>query len=63
MIRKIIALCIVLIAVSTAFTGCKKDPEPTPTDTPNVEKVEDAVEGAGDAAKEAVDEHAGHNHD
>jgi hypothetical protein len=60
MIRKIIALCIVLMAVSTAFTGCKNDPEPT---TPTVEDVENAVEDAGGAAKEAVDEHAGHDHD
>lgn len=60
MIRKIIALCIVLIAVSTAFTGCKNDPEPTEPDADDVKK---AVEDAGDAAKEAVDEHAGHDHD
>ena len=39
MIRKMIALCLVLTLVSVAFTGCKKDPEPV-KDPP----VEDVVD-------------------
>lgn len=35
MIRKIIALCLVLVAVSAAFTGCK-DKEPVEQDVPEV---------------------------
>jgi len=60
MTRKIIALCIVLIAVSTAFTGCKKDPEPTKPDADDIKK---AVDDASDAAKEAIEDHTGLDND
>lgn len=40
MIRKILALCLVLVAVSTAFTGCKKEAEPDKTGTTNNENVD-----------------------
>ena len=52
MIKKIIALCLVLTLVSVAFTGCKKDPEPVKPDTSET----DHVEGDGE-------DHTGHNHD
>lgn len=52
MIRKTIALCLVLFAVSTAFTGCKEQTEPVTPDTPEAEHVE------GDGH-----DHEGHDHD
>ncbi len=42
MIRKIIALCLVLMAVSFVFSGCKKDEEPTKPDVPDTKDVEEA---------------------
>lgn len=43
MIRKIIALCLVLMAVSFVFTGCK-DKEPETPDPPPVEDVDPPTE-------------------
>jgi len=60
MIRKIIALCLVLMMATFTLTGCKDDTEPT---KPETDKIEEKVDDAGDAAKKVVDEHAGHNHD
>jgi uncharacterized secreted protein with C-terminal beta-propeller domain len=60
MIRKMIALCLVLMAVSTAFTGCKNDPEPT---KPNADDVKKVVDDASNAAKEAVEDHTGLDHE
>lgn len=59
MIRKIIALSIVLVVVSGVFslTGCKKD-EPVKPDTEKVNEVVDDV--MNDAAAE---DHTGHNHE
>ncbi len=39
MIRKIIALCLVLMAVSFVFSGCK-DKEPATPDVPDTKDVE-----------------------
>jgi len=59
MIRKIIALSLVVIAVSTVFSvsGCKKEKDPEPViPAATVEEAETAIEGA-------VEDHSGHNHD
>ena len=37
MIRKIIALCLVLMAVSFVFSGCKDKEDPVKPDTPGTE--------------------------
>lgn len=56
MIRKILALSLVLLAVSMVFSGCKSDPEPVEvTPEVTVEKAEPAIEGV-------VEDHSGHNH-
>ena len=50
MIKKIIALCLVLTLVSVAFTGCKDKPVEE-KDHPETKDVKDAVDDAGDAAR------------
>ena len=64
MIRKILALSLVLLAVSMAFSGCKEKTEPvTPADADEIKKVEGAVEEVIPAIEEAVEDHSGHDHD
>jgi len=48
MIRKIIALCLVLMAVSFVFSGCKDDDPKLPTG----DDIKDAAEDAKDAIPE-----------
>jgi len=48
MIRKIIALCLVLMAVSFVFSGCKDDDPKLPT--------EKDINNAADDAKDAIPE-------
>jgi hypothetical protein len=63
MIRKILALSLVLLAVSMVFSGCAKKTEPVETDTDEVKKVEGEVKAKIPAIEGVVEDHSGHNHD